>query len=65
MWDSLQSWSAAMDMDCLGKQSGVTRGGNCFLCERATELHGALPSGDKPVDSLWFKIRGQISRVTL
>lgn len=54
-----------MDMDCLGKQSGVTRGGNCFLCERATELHGALPSGDKPVDSLWFKIRGQISRVTL
>lgn len=28
MWGSLHSWSAAMDVDCLVKQSGVKRGGN-------------------------------------
>lgn len=46
------------------RQSGIARSGSCLLCEReqlnCMEL--CLQSDDKPVESLWVKIRGQINR---
>lgn len=51
-----------MDVDGIGKQSGVARHGSCiYVKEQLNWMEFYLQSGE-PVESLWVKIREQINR---
>lgn len=42
-WGSSHTWSTAKDEHRLFRKDRQARMGSCLLCERAREMHGAVP----------------------